>query len=125
MKTMTKKIAAAGMAFAVAATAIPFTATDADAGWRGRHHYHHYHRHHRGDALAAGVLGLAAGAIIGGAIANSQPAPVYRYQPAPVYQPVPVYRTSDWDAYCFSKYRSYDPYSGTYLGYDGYRHPCR
>jgi hypothetical protein len=21
-------------------------------------------------------------------------------------------------------YRSYDPRSGTYLGFDGYRHPC-
>ncbi|MGB8044731.1 MAG: BA14K family protein [Pseudolabrys sp.] len=22
------------------------------------------------------------------------------------------------------RFRSYDPGSGTYLGYDGYRHPC-
>ena len=28
------------------------------------------------------------------------------------------------DAYCSRRYRSYDPASGTYLGYDGYRHPC-
>ena len=27
-------------------------------------------------------------------------------------------------AYCMQTYRSYDPRSGTYLGYDGYRHPC-
>ncbi len=27
-------------------------------------------------------------------------------------------------AYCMQRFRSYDPGSGTYLGYDGYRHPC-
>jgi hypothetical protein len=27
-------------------------------------------------------------------------------------------------AYCMRTYRSYDPQSGTYLGYDGQRHPC-
>ena len=30
-----------------------------------------------------------------------------------------------WINYCFSKYKSFDPYTGTYLGYDGYRHYCR
>ncbi len=27
-------------------------------------------------------------------------------------------------AYCMRRYRSYDPASGTFLGYDGLRHPC-
>jgi hypothetical protein len=27
-------------------------------------------------------------------------------------------------AYCQQRFRSYDPASGTYLGYDGQRHPC-
>jgi hypothetical protein len=26
---------------------------------------------------------------------------------------------------CTQRYRSYDPASGTFLGYDGARHPCR
>ena len=26
--------------------------------------------------------------------------------------------------YCMQRFRSYDPQSGTYLGNDGYRHPC-
>jgi len=26
---------------------------------------------------------------------------------------------------CAQRYRSYDPASGTFLGYDGARHPCR
>jgi hypothetical protein len=28
------------------------------------------------------------------------------------------------DGYCEQRYRSYDPASGTYLGFDGLRHPC-
>lgn len=68
-----------------------------------------YYRRDRGNALAAGALGLATGAIIGGAIAQSQAAPVYG---------------SNVHAYCAQRYRSYDPASGTYLGYDGLRHPC-
>jgi len=27
-------------------------------------------------------------------------------------------------AYCMQRYRSYDPATGTFLGYDGLRHPC-
>ena len=27
-------------------------------------------------------------------------------------------------AYCAQRFQSYDPSSGTYLGYDGLRHPC-
>jgi hypothetical protein len=81
-------------------------------GWRGG-----YYRRDRGGEIAAGVLGgLALGAIIGSAA--SAPPPVY-------YAPGPNYAADDWMAYCASKYRSFDPRSGTYLGYDGYRHPCR
>ncbi|MFY9956394.1 BA14K family protein, partial [Bradyrhizobium sp.] len=36
--------------------------------------------------------------------------------------PAPV--GDDSAAYCAQRYRSYDPASGTYLGNDGYRHPC-
>ena len=36
------------------------------------------------------------------------------------YAPPP----SDAVAYCMQRFRSYDPASGTYLGYDGRRHPC-
>ncbi|MEE1613058.1 BA14K family protein [Microvirga sp. CF3016] len=70
-----------------------------------------YYRRDYGSAAAAGAIGLATGAIIGGAIAQSQA------QAAPVYG-------SNTAAYCAQRYRSYDPASGTYLGYDGLRHPC-
>lgn len=80
-------------------------------GWHGGRHWHG-HRH-RG--IGPGVaLGLATGAIIGGAIAAQQ---------APVYGGAPAYG-GDADAYCASRFRSYDPASGTYLGYDGIRHSC-
>jgi hypothetical protein len=34
------------------------------------------------------------------------------------------YTAGDSSAYCKQRFRSYDPASGTYLGYDGQRHPC-
>lgn len=75
-----------------------------------RRHYRGYHHHHGGGAGAV-LGGLAAGAIIGGAIAAGQAnAAAQQAQQA--------------HAYCAQRFRSYDPRSGTYLGYDGYRHPC-
>jgi BA14K-like protein len=44
------------------------------------------------------------------------------YQPAPVVEG-PVAVAGD-TSYCVQRYRSYDPASGTYLGFDGLRHPC-
>jgi BA14K-like protein len=81
--------------------------------------------------------GFAAGAIIGGALA----APYYGgyyggYYPAPYYgapypapYPAPGYYgggpAGGGDvAYCMQRYRSYEPQSGTFLGFDGARHPC-
>ena len=83
----------------------------------------------RGWGPGAGVgIGLAAGALLGGAIAaGSNP---YYYGPGyyggPAYYPAPVVVEPGGDAvaYCMQRYKSYDPGSGTYLGYDGYRHPC-
>ena len=84
--------------------------------------------------------GFVAGAIVGGMLAAPYyggygpyygPGPYYAgpgpYYPAPyvagpVVRPGPAY--SDAVAYCMRRFRSYDPRSGTYLGYDGFRHPC-
>lgn len=91
--------------------------------------------------------GLAAGAVLGGAIAASRPWYGYNYgydngqsyydqgyygqgyygQGYYGYNPgyYSYYPTSDQSAaYCAQRYRSYDAASGTYLGYDGQRHPC-
>jgi len=35
-----------------------------------------------------------------------------------------VVSSNDDSGSCAQRYRSYDPASGTYLGYDGQRHPC-
>ena len=74
------------------------------------------------------------GLIIGGLVA----APQYYEGPYPYYYPYyypghyapryvgPIgYGAPGWEAYCFSRYRSFDPISGTYLGYDGMRRYCR
>jgi hypothetical protein len=120
---------------------------------------------YRGDYYRPG-LGVAAGAIVGGAIAASRPwygyggygydygssyygynsgystsyypsangygygGYSYDYSPG-YYESNPGYSTSNYStsagqdaAYCAQRFRSYDPGSGTYLGYDGQRHPC-
>ncbi len=104
-------------------------------------------RHHRrnDDALAAGIIGLAAGALIVGALNQPRPAPVYR--PRPVYRQAPIdaypdapppprephvitYNdevepwTRDWYRYCTNRYRSFNPETGTFRGYDGRSHFC-
>jgi hypothetical protein len=88
-----------------------------------------------GDALLGGVAGFAVGTLFGSAVSQPRyyaPAPVYVAPPPPrayYYEAVPVYYapapwTPDWYAYCARKYQSFDPRSGTYLGFDGYRHIC-
>ena len=90
---------------------------------RGYDRGYHRHRNNNGAAVAAGVAGLAFGVLAGQAMAQ----PRY-YEPAPrYYAPAPVYSRGggDWYAYCSQRYRSFDPRTGTYLGYDGLRHYCR
>lgn len=89
---------------AMAASAQPLTEVQYRRGYHGPHRYHGGHHRHGSGAAVLG--GLAAGAIIGGAIASSQA------------------RANEAAAYCAQRFRSYDPASGTYLGNDGYRHPC-
>jgi len=49
------------------------------------------------------------------------PPPAAAYYPPP--PPPPPAQVGAVD-YCAQRYRSYDPASGTYLGFDGVRHPC-
>jgi BA14K-like protein len=71
-----------------------------------RWHRHGYYRGGGGGGAAGLGIGLAAGAIIGGAIAAS------------------AAQANQNAAYCAQRYRSYDPRSGTYLNNDGNRYPC-
>ena len=81
------------------------------------------------------IPGAVAGAVVGGAIATAP----YGYGGPGYYAPgyyddqyyddgavvvAPAQGGDDAVAYCMQTYRSYDPQSGTYLGIDGYRHPC-
>ncbi len=149
MNLPSKILAAAALAatpcFAGAAGAAPMGAIPHDPAstvqtvdWRGGHW-----------GWGAGA-GFAAGAILGGALA---PRPWYGYDydysyapgyPTYDYSYTPGYSTYGYApgsyeygytapgyvmpnrdvAYCQQRFRSYDPASGTYLGFDGYRHPC-
>ena len=87
----------------------------------------------RGHGWGGPAAGFAAGAILGGAVAASRPWYGYDYDYAPGYYGYgydPGYSNYGYvapggdAAYCAQRFRSYDPASGTYLGYDGLRHPC-
>jgi len=111
------------------------TWTGGNTAWNGGGRWHggggwHHGRH------GGWIPGAVAGAVVGGAIANS-----YAYYGGPDYYDYgPDYYADNtyYDAgpevavvqgggdasYCAQRYRSWDPATGTYLGYDGRRHPC-
>jgi hypothetical protein len=96
-----------------------------------------------GWGVGAGIIG---GALIGRALSEPYyygpyyegpyyderpyyPAPAYRYYSSRPYDEDDEFAGNgpvqdDAVAYCMQRFRSYDPSSGTYLGYDGLRHPC-
>ncbi|GAA5106698.1 BA14K family protein [Bartonella jaculi] len=117
------------------------------------HHHINVNRDNSGDALAAGIIGLAAGAILGNVLKKpEQPQVIYQvapqqrvvYQEVPqiVYQQVPqeqiVYEVqqtatykplqqseaSAWLNYCKKKYRSFNPKTGTFRDRNGLEHFC-
>jgi hypothetical protein len=94
-------------------------------GWRG------------GGGWGGAAAGFVAGAVVGSALTAPYyygygprpyyPQPYYYEPPAPVYGPPgPGYGApvADAAAYCAQRFKSWDPATGTYLGYDGLRHPC-
>ena len=101
----------------------------------GNPHFSGGDHYHYGGNFGAGVAAGVAGAAIGGALAANDyyGGPAY-YDAGPAYYDDQYYDdrgvvaevpAGGGDvAYCMQTYRSYDPQSGTYLGYDGYRHPC-
>ncbi len=98
----------------------------------------------RGFARGAGIAaGVAAGAALayGGYGYGYDPyyyGDSYAYDDGGYYDPgyavafgqptvaveAPVAGVPDAAGYCAQRFRSYDPASGTYLGFDGLRHPC-
>jgi hypothetical protein len=143
--TMPALLKTAVLSAALAATTLA-AMPHANAGERWQHRHHR--NHDAGALVAAGVLGLAVGAIVAGA--NRGPhyydEPVYGggYQPYPrPYRqhyrvvPRPVYDdgygagyasfepwSAAWYDYCERRYRTFDPQSGTFIGNDGRQHFC-
>ena len=118
-----------GGAAAVALTTCTVLATSAPAsaapwvwhrGWHGGGGW--------GGAIAAGVIGgaLAAATSPLWAPGYYDYDPGYAYGPGYGYAvaPAPVIGVGNSVAYCESQFRSYNPATGTYLGYDGQYHPC-
>ncbi|MCK1317344.1 BA14K family protein [Bradyrhizobium sp. 23] len=78
---------------------------DRDHAWH-RHNWRDGYRHRYRGGWGPALGGFVAGAAIGSAVANSRA------------------QAAENNAYCSQRYKSYDPSSGTYRGYDGVRHPC-
>ncbi len=77
-------------------------------------------RQHGHDSDSDAAVGLVIGAILGFALGAAVVDSVEQQEYA-------MSRLNDpgWIAYCARRYRSFDPYTGTYLGRDGLRHYCR
>lgn len=70
-------------------------------GYRGGYGGYYDDGYDPGAAIAGGIIGLAAGAMLGNALSHGS--------------------SVGW---CEAHYRSYDPGSRSFLGNDGMRHPC-
>ena len=118
-------IGSGGRSFATAAPSGNWS-----GNWNGGHNWHGGHRWY-GHRHGGFWPGVAAGATIG-ALGS------YAYYGGGYYDPY-YYDDGYYDdgavvavgpggddsvAYCQQRFKSYDPASGTYLGYDGRRHPC-
>ena len=140
MTLFTRKALSAALIAATALSALPAEAGDRyDRPIRVERHTD------AGELVAAGILGLAAGAIIAGIAQPAYREPAYRHPHAfprpspdrhyfaPVYHAPPVVTydsapfepwSNDWYRYCRDRYRTFDDVTGTFMGYDGRRHFC-
>lgn len=134
LKLLASSLLAAGALWCGSANAAPIAAHGiaADAGiiaaqpvqWHGRGHHgrnrggwnrgrQHWNRAGRGWGPGFSV-GIGVGA----------PYAYGSYYDGYAAVPLAQSQSDADDAYCEQRFRSYDPASGTYLGYDGQRHPC-
>src|SRR5271166_5585787 len=81
-------------------------------GWNGGYGGYGNGYGYWGPALGLGLLG-------GGIIASQYPYSDSGYGYGAAYDSYPQGGGGDYSAYCANRFRSYDPASGTYLGYDG------
>jgi len=127
---MRAKLLSSVTALGLAACTVLATGAPASAAPWGRH----------GGGWHRGGFGWPAAGVVGGAVAAATSplwapgyydyapgyayAPDYDYAPGPYVASGPVVAQNSDASYCAARFRSYDPASGTYLGYDGLRHPC-
>ncbi|MFD0986654.1 BA14K family protein [Methyloligella solikamskensis] len=139
MKKLSAVLAAALIGITAVSYSVPAAAGDRYHGYnrgdraydrgynRGYRQGKYNHKDDHGDALAAGIIGLGVGAMIGSAAASPPPPPppAYSYYgPAEYSYGGPPAWSPDWYAYCSSKYRSFNPRTGYFMGYDGRAHFC-
>jgi hypothetical protein len=76
---------------------------------------------------------VAAGVVGGAVAAATSPLwapgyydyyPGYAYAPAYGFAPAPLVTSGGDTAWCEAHFRSYNPATGMYTGYDGLQHPC-
>ena len=93
-----------------------------------RHYGGGYHRHRGGSFWPGVAIGAGIGSAYGyyGSSYYGSSPDYYDdgYYDEGVVAASPAPAGDDSVAYCMQTYKSYDPNSGTYLGYDGQRHPC-
>ena len=84
------------------------------------------------DAIIAGAAGFAIGTLFGHAAAQPRYVAPRAVYVAPHAVPIAPHSGivhgvgyADWLVYCSAKYRSFNPETGLYLGFDGEYHPCR
>jgi hypothetical protein len=108
------KLALAAAA-ALAASALVTIPASADPMWGGDHgHWHHGPDVGFGFSFGGPYYGY-----------DGYYAPGYAYDYGePDYGPPPDYADNNAEAYCAARFRSYDPVTRTYTGYDGVQHPC-
>ena len=85
-------------------------------GGRNNNNWSHHHNGGNGSPWAYGALGFGLGMLAVPGIYGGYGG--YGYRPA-------YASGAAWYRYCAARYRSFDPASGTYMGYDGHRHRCR
>ena len=77
-----------------------------------------------GCGWGAGLVGFGVGALVGSTIAPR----FYGPPPPAVYGPAaygPPAWTPAWYTYCAQRYRSFNPHTGYFIGYDGQPYFCQ
>jgi BA14K-like protein len=78
-----------------------------------------------GCGWGAGLVGFGVGALVGSTLAAPR---VYGPPPPAVYGPAaygPPAWTPAWYTYCAQRYRSFNPHTGYFIGYDGQPYFCQ